>query len=266
MISITNDVTFIEASEEANALTITGGKKYHKHTQAVTTILQLVDSNINFIFSFISPEALSNEGKIQFKIDGANNPIVESLDEEFQIYENFSKKLKTLLKNTETYHTHVRNNDKDNAKKLDQTAGFKLGKIARELSKIERDLVLAFNTPIEIAIDNISVTKLSKINELTESVKHEKKNVFIDEFAKHNDSGFITVTFKDAGTRKLLGKNITIEKHLVDEVYQAYLNATAVDIIVSNQDKITPNKCNLTGEIIEITESKTLIPNIGEDF
>jgi hypothetical protein len=264
MISITNDVTFIEASEEANALTITGGEKYHTHTRAVTSILQLVDKKVNFIFSFISPETDANEGKIQFKIEGANNPIIESLDEEFLIYQHFAKNLQVLLQDTEHYHRLVSNEDDDDAKELNQASGFKLGKIALELSKIERDLVLAFNTQAGKAINDISVKKLKKLPELKELAKHEKRNILIDEFAKHNKSGSITVTLKDVTTLELLGSKITIREHLIDEVLQAYSDATAVDVIVLNKDKITPNKCKLTGEIIEITESQTLFSS--EDF
>ncbi len=271
MISITNDVTFIEASEEANALTITGGERYHTHTRAVSTVLQLVNKKINFKFSFISPEVASSEGKIQFKIEGANNPVVVDSDEEFQIYQHFAEKLKALLKDTEIYHNLVSNGGDTDAKELNQTSEFKLGKVALELSKIERDLVLTFNTQTEMTIIDILAKKLPKLPELTELAEHVKQNIFIEEYAKYNKSGSITVTLKDVATRELLGSKITIRGSLIDEVHQAYSNGTAVDITVLNNDKITPNKCMLTGEIIKISDAQTLFTNEGlfddgEDF
>ena len=113
----------------------------------------------------------------------------------------------------------------------------------------------------------IKATKLIKLRPLKKTVKHIIKNVLIDEFAKHNKAGTITVSLIDASTFAVLGSKITIREELISLVEEAYLNSSPVNITVLNKDKVAPNKCRLSGEIIEIEKSETLInDNEGEDF
>lgn len=269
MSCITNDVTFIETGDSANALTITGGEKYHTHTRAVSFILQLVDKKTNFRFSFISPSGTSPNGKIQFKINGANEPLLSDNDEEMQIYGHFAKKLKMLLNETVIFHSLVNNEEFEDAIELNQQFDYKLEKIALELSKIERDLELVFHTDKPNEITNITAMKLSKLPPLTEIISHDEKNVLIDEYAKHNKAGTITVSLKDADSFSLLGSKITIRNELISLIENAYLNSTPVDITILNKDKIAPNNCKLSGEIIKIENTATLFRasnDEGESF
>lgn len=265
MNSITNDVTFIETGDSANALTITGGEKYHTHTRAVSSILQLVDKKINFTFSFISPSGASPEGKIQFKIDGANKSIFSDSSEEVQIYNHFAKKLKTLLNETAIFHSLFNNEEFEDAIELNQQFDCKLEKIALELFKIERDLELVFHTDKPNQIANITAMKLPKLPPLTEIVSHQEKNILIDEYAKHNKAGTITVSLKEACTLNLVGSKITIRNELISIVENAYLNSIPLDITVLNKDKIAPNNCKLSGEIIKIENTARLFSESGDE-
>jgi hypothetical protein len=276
MISITNDVTFIENGDSADALTIIGGEKYHTHTRAVSTILHLVTENTNLNFGFVLPSELSPEGKLQFKINGTQDSSVSNQfnldlnsddDGEIQIYTRFAEKLKKLLQATNDFHLFYRNEEMEDAIKLNEQFNYKLEKVAHALFKIERDLVLIFHTekPNQIAV--IKATKLIKLRPLRKTVKHTLTNILIDEFAKHNKAGTITVSLIDASTFAVIGSKITIREELISLVDEAYLNSSPVNITVLNKDKVAPNKCRLSGEIIEIEESETLLnDDEGESF
>ncbi|GLS91787.1 hypothetical protein GCM10007916_28570 [Psychromonas marina] len=77
--------------------------------------------------------------------------------------------------------------------------------------------------------DNDEAIELNQILELKDLTKHEKRNILIDEFAKHNKLSPIIFTLKDVTTLERLGNKITIREHLIDKVYRTYSDVTAVD-------------------------------------
>lgn len=258
MITITNDVTFIENGPSANAVKITGGEKYHTHTRAVSTILQSVDQNTRFEFSYLSPSESNSEGKIQFVITGAADSIISGSDEEFQIYKRFAQKLKTLLGDAIVFHQLYDQQDYESAIKLNKKHSGKLEIIAKQLSIIERDLELVFHTESSHTIQPLDAPQLAKQPALTQNTEHQKQNVLIDCYAKFNKSGKVTVSLVDAESFKNIGNNITIKDDLIPYVKNAYLKEKRVDITVISKDKIANNSKKLTGEIIEFEESQTL--------
>lgn len=256
MITITNNVTFIEKGPSVNAVKITGGEKYHTHTRAVSSILQLVDSNTRFEFSYLSPTEGDSEGKIQFVIIGTSNSIISGRDGEFQIYSRFAQKLKSLLDEAANFHHYHDQQDYDNAIKLNKRHSGKLETIAKQLSIIERDLELTFNTEASYKIPSVTAKKLTKQPVLTTNTEHKEYNVLIDCYAKFNKSKKITVSLVDASTFKNLGTNITIKDDLISYVKNAYLNDKRVDITVLNKDKINQNSTKLSGELIDIEDAR----------
>lgn len=264
MITITNDVTFIENGPSANAVKITGGEKYHTHTRAVSSILQSVDKKARFEFSYLSPTKDSPEGKIQFVIIDATDSIVAGSDEEFQIYTRFAQKLRELLDNAIAFHQFYDKQDYDEAIKLNKKHSGKLEMIAKQLSIIERDLKLVFSTDDTNKIDPISAPRLTKHRPLTTTKKCKKQGILLDCFEKHNKSKQASVSLIDVKSSKKIGKDIIISEELRTYAWKAYVDGTIVDITVRNKEKVTNSDNKLCGEIIELENSRDLIQQTVE--
>lgn len=257
MLKIINYVTFIENGDTVNALEITGGEKYHGHSKAVTKIMGLVDPDIAFSFSFEGPTENNLEGKIQFSILIPEFSL-EGLPEcdIWQIYDTFSEKLLLLIDASNRFHELLKNNDIDAAIKLNLEYNNRLEKICDARSRIERDLIL--HVKINDKTTEVNAKKIKKMSPLTQIVKHNETGIYIDEVSKHNKSGNITVALKQGANLKVLGQKITVADAIIDDVISAYEREELVDVTVLNPDKISANKLQLTGQIIEITRTPDL--------